>query len=138
MRRPHRRGFGGGRRLFTGPQPPEPYFAAADCFVFPSRVEGFGLVMAEAAACGLPLIVTPAGVGAELAEDGVSGCLVDQAHGEQAEKDLAERIAAYIVELADHREQAVRMGLAARERSLPFTWDRQAELVEAVLERAVE
>jgi UDP-glucose:(heptosyl)LPS alpha-1,3-glucosyltransferase len=126
------------RIIFTGPQPPEPYFAAADCFVFPSRVEGFGLVMAEAAACGLPLIVTPAGVGADLAEDGVSGCLVPQADGAQAERDLAERIAAYIVELADHREEAVRMGLAARERSLPFTWDRQAELVEAVLERAVE
>ncbi len=120
---------------FTGPRPPEPFFAAADCFVFPSRVEGFGLVMAEAAACGLPLIVTPAGVGAELAEDAVSGFLVEQAQGEKAEGELRERIAAHIEYLAGNPAAATAMGHAARNRSLRFTWDRQAELIEGVFER---
>jgi UDP-glucose:(heptosyl)LPS alpha-1,3-glucosyltransferase len=125
------------RVRFTGVQQPEPYFAAADCFVFPSRVEGFGLVMAEAAACGLPLIVTPAGVGAEIAEDGISGYLANQAHGPDAEAELSEQMGAHITHLADHPQDARRMGIAAHQRSLPFTWDRQAELIEGVFERVV-
>jgi glycosyltransferase involved in cell wall biosynthesis len=34
------------------------FFAAVDCFVFPTRGEGFGLPPREAAATGLPVIVT--------------------------------------------------------------------------------
>jgi len=125
---------GWGQRVhFTGPQQPEPYFAASDCFVFPTRVEGFGLVMAEAAACGLPLIVTPAGVGPELVEQGVSGYLVGQAEDEDAEFAVARDIARHIEQLASGRQAASRMGLAAREKSLAFTWERQAEVVEQVL-----
>jgi UDP-glucose:(heptosyl)LPS alpha-1,3-glucosyltransferase len=118
---------------FTGLQPPEPYFAAADCFVFPTRCEGFGLVMAEAAACGLPLIVTPAGVGAELVEPGVSGYLLPQATDDAQERLIAKQIAAHLASLCGNRDAARQMGLAAREKSLRFTWDRQAELVEQVL-----
>jgi glycosyltransferase involved in cell wall biosynthesis len=34
------------------------YYAAIDCFLFPSRAEGFGLPCREAAATGLPVIAT--------------------------------------------------------------------------------
>lgn len=34
------------------------YYQAADCFVFPSYREGFGMAAIEAMACGLPLIVS--------------------------------------------------------------------------------
>lgn len=38
---------------------PASYFAAADAFLFTSRVEPFGLVLLEAAACGLPIFGFP-------------------------------------------------------------------------------
>lgn len=47
----------------------------ADAFLFPSRSEGFGLVAAEAMACGLPVIATNLPSIAEIVENGVTGVL---------------------------------------------------------------
>jgi glycosyltransferase involved in cell wall biosynthesis len=44
--------------------------------VFPSRVESFGLSMAEAMGAGLPIIATRVGALPEFIEDGVTGTLV--------------------------------------------------------------
>ena len=120
---------------FTGSQQPEPYFAAADAFVFPTRVEGFGLVIAEAAACGLPLVVTPAGVGAELCRSGQTGYLVPQADTDEQEAALAQQIADHIAQIRADPDAAAEMGRAAHQASLQFTWDHQADLVETVLTR---
>lgn len=123
---------------FTGHQPPEGYYGAADCFVLPSRHEGLALVLVEAAACGLPVICTPMGGAGAIVEQGVSGYLVPQATTPEEETETAQQIAGHIKELAADRERAREMGLAARERSLDFTWERQAELVEGVLARLTE
>jgi glycosyltransferase involved in cell wall biosynthesis len=42
------------------PGDPVPSYRSADLFVFPSLEDGFGYVVAEAMACGLPVIVTDA------------------------------------------------------------------------------
>ena len=112
--------------------PPRPevhrYYAAADCFAFPSEAEGFALVLAEAAACGLPLISTPVGIAPELIAEGVSGYLITRD---------ARQIAQRLQMLAGDPALRERMGRASAERVRGFTWDNQAELVEQfLLERA--
>jgi glycosyltransferase involved in cell wall biosynthesis len=53
------------------------WYAAADAFVLPSRSEQWGMVVNEAAAAGLPLVVSDAaGAAYDLVDDGVNGIRV--------------------------------------------------------------
>lgn len=47
----------------------------ADALLFPSRLEGFGLVAVEATACGLLVVATRASAIPEIVRDGVTGLL---------------------------------------------------------------
>ena len=72
------KGEGRGARIrWFGPTPtPERYMAAADVFVLPSYREGFGSVIIEAAACGIPTIAYRIdGVVDAIVEDS-TGCFV--------------------------------------------------------------
>jgi UDP-glucose:(heptosyl)LPS alpha-1,3-glucosyltransferase len=37
---------------------PEPWFAALDLFLYPARFEEYGIVVAEALACGVPVLTS--------------------------------------------------------------------------------
>lgn len=52
------------------------HYAAADCFVLPSYREGFPNAVLEAAAMGLPCIVTDINGSREIIEDGTNGLVV--------------------------------------------------------------
>ncbi len=103
---------------------PEAWYTMADCLVHAPAVEPFGLVMVEAAASGLPLLATRAGVALDLIEDGVSGFFI--------ERDDAAGIAAALDRLVADPELRGAMSRQLRGRSLQFDWDRQAREIEAV------
>jgi glycosyltransferase involved in cell wall biosynthesis len=52
-----------------------PYYSCADVFVFPSRTDTFGLVLAEAMACGVPVAAYPVEGPADVVTHGMSGIL---------------------------------------------------------------
>lgn len=78
----------------------------ADALLFPSRSEGFGLVVVEAMACGLPVIGMRGTAVDEIVEPGVTGML--------CERDDVHGIAAEVRCLAENRQLHRRMRSAAR------------------------
>jgi len=71
-----------GRVVFAGFVPESEklrYYRMADAFVMPSRGEGFGIVLLEALACGVPVIGSAVDGSREALQDGALGRLVDPA-----------------------------------------------------------
>lgn len=102
-------------------------YQSADLFVFPSVAEGFGQVLLEALACGLPILSTTHTAAPDLVDDGVQGFIVEPRRPDQ----LAEAI----VWARDHREELRTMGRRARARAEEFTWARfRAGVNQAVVE----
>jgi glycosyltransferase involved in cell wall biosynthesis len=96
------------------------YYAAADVFVFPTLDDPYGIVLLEAAACGLALTASEhAGATLDFVKDGESGLTFDP-HDEHA---LAELIA----RLADSPKLVRDLGLVAYNVARLRTPDRTAE-----------
>ncbi|MEL7067688.1 MAG: glycosyltransferase family 4 protein [Cyanobacteria bacterium J06581_3] len=92
------------------------YYNSASVFVFPSLVEGFGLVLLEAMACGIPIITTPNTAGPDIITDGVEGFIIPI-------RDVAALKAK--LEWCYQNPQAVaEMGKAARKKAEQLTWER--------------
>jgi glycosyltransferase involved in cell wall biosynthesis len=89
------------------------YLAAGDAFLLPTRYETFSLVAFEAAASGLPLLVTRVSGVEEILEDGVNGWFVEP-HADTIEPRLAQ------LELNEPRRAL--MGRKARAAVERFDW----------------
>lgn len=86
LRRYARRLGDGGGVVFAGYVPEAEkvhYYNLADLLLFPSSMEGFGLTVAEAMSCGLPVVVSNRGSLPELVCDGEGGFVCDLADREQ-------------------------------------------------------
>jgi glycosyltransferase involved in cell wall biosynthesis len=99
-------------------------YKQADVFVFPTLVEGMGLVVLEAMASGLPVITTPNGPG-EIVRDGLDGFVVPT----RSPDIIAEKLE-YLRVNPDVRAE---MGVNARKRALEFTWAAYQSRANAVL-----
>lgn len=110
-----------GRTQFVGrTQQPQDYYGSADCLILPSRFEGFPLVSLEAAACGLPVLIS---------REGHPGDLIDEETGYVLEREPGQ-FAGALDELAADPVRRCAMGAAAAERARAFTWERQAQTLE--------
>jgi glycosyltransferase involved in cell wall biosynthesis len=89
------------------------YYQAADAFVLPTGYEAFPLAVLEAAASGLPLLVT--------AVNGVEEILVEEVNGWFIETGGAS-VSRRLADLESSRSRRLAMGAAAREAATRFRW----------------
>jgi alpha-maltose-1-phosphate synthase len=88
-----------------------------DALVLPSVFEGFGLVIVEAMAAGLPVITTPNSIGPDVVENERNGYLVPV-------RD-SQALAKAILNLAGQSDlQMYEMKLAANKAAMNFTWEK--------------
>lgn len=101
------------------------YYSNASVFVFPSLVEGFGLVLLEAMACGIPVITTSNTAGPDILTDGVEGFIIPIRDPEAIQQKLEW--------CYHHPEELAEMGQAARRKAEQLTWNcYQQKLVDQV------
>ena len=86
----------------------------ADVFVFPSLFEGFGLVLLEAMASGLPVITTQNTGGPDLIQEGKEGFIIPAGS--------VEALRGKIRWMIDNRERAAEIGRKAHARAKEMTW----------------
>ena len=106
------------------------FYAAADLYVSPSREDSFALPVAEAMACGLPVITSMNAGVAELIHDGIDGFVLREPDDFQALAQLVDRLRA---------DEVLRgnVGAAAAKAALPWTWDRNAADIWELVKGAV-
>ena len=100
----------------------------SDVFVFPSFSDGFGLVLLEAMACGLPAIASDASIGPEVVAPGC-GFVVPSG-------DL-DRLVEHLRWFDHHRDDIPAMGRAARAQAVRCTWSNYRSLVMAAVSKLV-
>ncbi len=120
--------------VFTGYVPEEAkvdYYNLGDVFLFPSAMEGFGLSVAEAMSCALPVVASNRGSLPEVVVDEEGGFLCDP----DAPATLVRRVLQLLAEPPLRRK----FGLANRERvDRCFRWDHCAATTERIYEEVLD
>jgi D-inositol-3-phosphate glycosyltransferase len=108
--------------LFVPPQPHyilSTYYRAANLVLVPSRSESFGLVALEAAACGIPAVVSAVGGLKNLVEHGRTGILIEGWNPTE------------FSEMTDHLLsnpiKSTEIAMNAVEKAKNYTWGKTAE-----------
>lgn len=91
-------------------------YQSSDLLVLPSVAEGFGQVLLEALASGLPVLSTTSTAAPDLISQGFEGWFV--------EPRRADRLAEHIHWALTHRSRLESMRSAARDRACQMTWQR--------------
>jgi len=102
-------------------------YANLDLFVFPSRTDTFGNVILEAAASGVPAVVTSEGGPKDLVLCGLTGYVAEN------DADFISKV----LELAASRNRLPQMGRAARENASHSSWDAACEMIYAAYRHAI-
>lgn len=121
------------RVFYLGPLPQTALveeYQRADCFVLPSRFDSYGMVVAEALACGLPVIVSDMVGAKDLVRENSSGWIVPF--------DNVSLLEERMFWCVDHRDDLRRMRTAAREAACQASWKSYRERVMGVLHRLFE
>ena len=97
-------------------------YRGARCLVFPSLYEGFGIPVAEAMACGTPVVTSAGSAMADVA--GAAAVLVDPLDPGAIAAGVEEALA-----------RAAELRAAGLERAAAYTWGRAADAAEAAYRR---
>ncbi|MCK9361105.1 glycosyltransferase family 4 protein [Patescibacteria group bacterium] len=93
--------------LFVGKEDDvKPFLARAGVYVQPSRFEGWGLAVIEAAAAGMPIVMSDVGCAGEVIKDGESGLVVPPGN--------PKALAASLLKVLSDASLAKRLGSAAK------------------------
>jgi len=103
------------------------FYRSANCYVFPSIYEGFGLPLLEAFANDLPTAAANAAALPEIAQDGA--LLFDPTDPEDMTRQIIR-----VISDNDVRQRLVEAG---RRRLADFSWEKSAEEIISIMEVAV-
>lgn len=104
-------------------------YSGASVLVVPSVEDGWGLVVNEAMACGIPVICSANTGAADMVRDGRDGFVVPV-------RDV-DALADRIKHLYEHEDERRAMGDAARARVSEFTWDAYGQRIESEYRRVI-
>lgn len=122
------RGLGDSVSLAGFQANPWKYIARADVFLLTSRYEGFGNVLIEAMACGVPVVATASAGTRDIVQHGLDGMLVE-VHSPQS-------VAASVLGILESPERRATMSRAAQRSADRFAIEQVLARYDTLLEQA--